>query len=153
MIVPSIPKLTTPNVLAHLRDADPILRRIVNLARAGLSVPLTLLVAGKTVCGHVITEDAYLIEVAEHFRTSSVVVKKAGALLRKGDDAMEPISDQFSVFAGDATKRDESDVRFIHLRGVVIDGVVVASTENQPASHLWRGKLSAVDGFIINASV
>jgi hypothetical protein len=124
---------------------DWFLAELVRRANAGgLSVGVTLCVGGTLVSGSIIGGRAYFESIAESAAVGArdaPEAARARAFLR-GPAAM--------YVASDAADADDEPLVYIHLAGARF---FTASGRPIPGKDglLWRGRLGAVDGFVLGA--
>lgn len=132
-------------------DQDPLLVVLVRLAHRELEMGMTLTVGGLLVSGTLVGGRKYFEGVANQFRNAPGGTPGVGAAVAEAFDgvAVELYGSRTqgeSNNDGEGDEASEQDLRigFIHLRDVrVLDPQGHSAT-----GAWWRGRLSAVDGFM-----
>lgn len=136
--------------MIELKDnVDEILRfLVIEAEERGLSIPLTLCVRGAIIAGDLINSEHYakemidLLDLSDKEFDSNVPEER----IKKYRDIFFEYSDLF--------KKPQNDVKnnpkYIHLGKIVIRN---GSGPKLTVSNLWRGKISAIDGFFIGKNV
>ncbi|MDV2684656.1 gas vesicle accessory protein GvpU [Alkalihalophilus lindianensis] len=122
----------------HKEVGDSILQFLVRAAnKENFNVELTLNVGGAIVTGTMVSAKDYFSSLSERFEG--------------GNEVADILSEQFAK-AGEAVDTSEdSKGQFIHMK----EAQVYCGDSNPTPSKgevLWRGKLSAVDGFYLGAA-
>ena len=130
-------------VIAHPSDGDWLLQHFLSLAVMGLEIGLTVSVGGATISGKLINGKTYLGLLADE------VGVNAGSA---SDDLMKVIADSIKQYEvlyekpeGEVSVFDHPKT-FIHLKDARIfapGGSAIPGNRGV----LWRGRVSAVDGF------
>ena len=131
-----------------------------------VELDVTLNVGGAVVSGNLITEDSYFERMAERFENLRPDVRETlgeivdGEIRRRREAGEEGTEEEWAAFREEAIEagiRTPSDRnvrsyersadagRFVHLRDVSVRGNLGTGFR----ADLWRGKLSAIDGFTI----
>ena len=131
---------------------DWLLSRFVSMANTqGVSIGVTLVVGGNLVTGLIIGGREYFTEMGAALARATGSDPDAGA-----KDFGRLVEDLYPTAAdeGDEARSKEegqdprTGVRFIHLRNArVLHGTTIIPGNFQ--GHLWRGRLAAVDGFML----
>jgi hypothetical protein len=124
------------------RQTDWLLQWLCQLInKHGLAIGVTLTVGGTLVTGTLISHDKYFEQFSEDFSAPFAV---------GGTEAQEQMR---SIILGfnPAVDPDEQTValQYIHLKNA---RTYVSSSDHLPTNGaLWRGKIAAVDGFILGS--
>lgn len=116
-----------------------------NAEQYGLEQGVTLTIGGNFVTGTLISGRKYFEEIGNLMRSAS------GDLSEEVREGLGDIYGRFKEFYPEATGEDLPDYRFsyIHLRNArIFENGRPLPTDR---GFLWRGKLSAVDGFAIGS--
>jgi hypothetical protein len=144
--VSSQPVLAAPEVVAagnaRAMRVDPYLEKLVDSAdQAGLEIGMTLHVGGSIVTGTLISGASFFKLLAESIRRAT----------GKDQDAINALAKDADTW-GDRQYDKSSPIRVppdhIHLRNAVLHYGGGTLTD-----VLWRGRLQAIDGFVMGVSV
>lgn len=138
---------------AHAQHCpDWLLSRFVSMANTqGVSIGVTLVVGGSLVTGLIIGGREYFREMGAALARATGSDPDAGA-----EDFGRSVEDLYPTAPdeGDEARRKEEGqeprtrVKFIHLRNArVLHGTTMIPENFQ--GHLWRGRIAAVDGFML----
>lgn len=125
-------------------EKDGFLQNVTCIVNEGYmaNVGIALQIGGLLVSGKLISGDAYFDKLAEKMAAAAGDDEKSAAILRK----------YYSAF-GDTYRRKREDktlspetTSYIHLEDCIFSG----STQLANLSELWRGRISAVDGFFFS---
>lgn len=136
---------------AYDRGIDFALRSISYLANTvNFEVPITLQVKGLTITGRVISGARYFDGINGVYKRSveSWEDDEAKKQFHRWIDLLFPLEEEPGTDEEVGLKLQMEDVLFIHLE----DTFIFTGEHKIPTSKegvLWRGKLSAVDGFFI----
>jgi hypothetical protein len=135
-----------PTLFNQLEGVDWLLAWIINLVEHGLEIGITLSVRGQLVSGTVVGGRKYFEILGKSFETANF----GGGLA--ATDLKETLGAAFSQWkdiypkSEDIPSNDVARPAFIHL-----ENAKIWLDNNQLNSNgmLWRGQLSAVDGFTL----
>jgi hypothetical protein len=120
-------------------ETDGFMLGLVRLANdVGLSIELSLQVKGVVVYGKLCSATDYFEELVKNFAGANAVTEREIAA-REG--LVEGFTEILTKLRSKAETWTPGD---IHLRDVTIEG-----PQGEVRAHLWRGRVSSIDGFII----
>lgn len=132
-------------------NTDFVLKTFVSFAnKQGLNTWITLTVGGLLISGELIGGRTYFEELAIQLRGAKSNIKEFVSGIADGfEEAGRDIYPEPSHTEMEEEDADNSLISYIHLRHVKL--LHPASMTAIPATDgvLWRGRLSAVDGFIL----
>jgi len=136
--------------MIELKDnVDEILRFfVIEADERGLALPLTLCVKGVVLAGDLISSETYgnkmieLLNVFEKDFDSNIPEDR----IKKYKDIFFEYSDLMKKPNNEA----KSNPKYIHLENIAIRN---GQGPKLTVSNLWRGKISAIDGFFIGKNV
>lgn len=138
------------DVVGLLRDYDPLLDVWVQQANSRLELGVTLMVGGLLVSGTLVGQRQYLEGIADEFRNAPGGTPDGGGGLAEVFDSVVAElygpSERKESDDGDGDASSEQDVGggFIHMKDVRVLDPGGDSTK----AAWWRGRLTAVDGFM-----
>lgn len=115
-----------------------------NIDDDGSVIPLTLIIGGAVVTGDLVAMDAYLRGVAEE-GAKTLGLKDSNAIARFKKFASAGAVDEEPR---GKSSEDEPPPNYVHLRNaqIFLGGNTVIPTRG---GVYWRGRLAAVDGFVL----
>ncbi|UTV87502.1 hypothetical protein KDX00_03080 [Cobetia amphilecti] len=121
---------------------DLLLSGLIAMAESGATVGVTLYVNGSVITGELVSQKNYVKEIVRSLRSSMehAFQENSGTIL----DALNTVGDMPN---GSPKEEGEAvEFEFVHLsRAQCIQGGNWVPSNGIP----WRGKLSAVDGFMV----
>lgn len=140
-----------------MTDVDGFLEALVGLAEGdvGFGVPLTLTVGGLLVSGTVISRKRYYELFAEGIRQGLPAMfdtdarNRIAACFAPWTQVTEPKEDQPATLKEPEEQEPRPASRVIHLGNVQFFHPAAAQPIPRNAATCWRGRLDAINGFIL----
>lgn len=141
----------------HFREQDSSLQVLISLAEDGAKLPVTLIIGGMLVTGHLISTQEYragveksvleAVEASGDGPEEREAAKEAFALRRQIYEGIEE-GDKYARDIEEGKPLPLSPYKYVHLK----DARFYAPSGQpwtQPEGFLWRGKAAAVDGLVV----
>nr|WP_299241480.1 gas vesicle accessory protein GvpU [uncultured Halomonas sp.] len=127
---------------SQLENNDILLSALVGMAESGASMGVTLYVNGVVITGELISQKRYVEEIVSDFRGPM-----EDAFKEHSSSILESISRVGDMPNGSRGEEGEaSEYEFVHLSGAqYFSGNNGLPSNGKP----WRGKLAAIDGFML----
>ena len=141
----------------RFREQDSYLQVLISLAEDGTKIPVTLMIGGMLVTGHLISTQEYreggekvvfeAVDASGAGREEREAVKEAFTLRRQIQEDMEE-GDKHVKDIEEGKSLPPSLYKYVHLQNARFYAPS-GQPWTQPVGFLWRGKAAAVDGFVV----
>ena len=141
----------------RFREQDSYLQVLISLAEDGTKIPVTLMIGGMLVTGHLISTQEYreggekvvfeAVDASGASREEREAVKEAFTLRRQIQEDMEE-GDKHVKDIEEGKSLPPRPYKYVHLQNARFYAPS-GQPWTQPVGFLWRGKAAAVDGFVV----
>jgi hypothetical protein len=141
----------------RFREQDSSLQVLISLAEDGTRLPVTLLIGGMLVTGHLISTQDYqegvervlfeTVDASGEGREERDAVKEAFVLRRQIHQDIEE-GDKYAGDIEEGKPLAPRPYKYVHLKNARFY-TPSGQPWRQPEGFLWRGKAAAVDGFVV----